>query len=130
MYHEVMFKFQDNETAGAQKILEVIENEVGWMEKLWIHIKNCQEKFNRYLQLKWNDVNTNDIEDEVKKMRMGLQPIKVSDRKCGAFVGISADIKNWGIFIPMVTDLKDPSMEDLKDDRHWSKVKAAVKKNF
>lgn len=26
MYYEVMFKFQDNETAGAQKVLEIIEN--------------------------------------------------------------------------------------------------------
>lgn len=80
------------------------------MEKLWIHIKVCQEKFDGYLKLKWTDVNTGDIEDEVKKLRQGLNVIKISDRKCGAFVGINQDIKNWGTFIPMVTDLKDPSM--------------------
>lgn len=107
----------------------MIENEVGWMEKLWLHIKNCQDKFDKYLKLKWNDINTNDIEDEVKKLRQGLQPIKISDRKCGAFVGISSDIKNWGTFVPMVTDLKDPSME-VKEDRHWIKVKDAVKRDF
>lgn len=44
-------------------------------------------------------------------MRQGLNVIKISDRKCGAFIGINQDIKNWGTFIPMVTDLKDPSME-------------------
>lgn len=99
------------------------------MEKLWIHIKLCQGKFDGYLKLKWMDVNTGDIEDEVKKLRNGLQPIKISDRKCGAFVGISQDIKNWGIFIPMVSDLKDPSM-DVADERHWKKVKTAVNQDF
>jgi dynein heavy chain len=129
MYYEQMFKFQQNETAGAQKMLEVIENEVNWMQKLWIHIKLCQAKFGDYFGLKWNAINTNDIEDEVKKLRNGLQPIKISDRKCSAFMGISSDIKNWSIFIPMVSDLKDPSME-VEDARHWKKIKEAVKQEF
>ena len=129
VYYEQMFKFQDNETAGAQKILETIENEVGWMEKLWVHIKTCQHKFDEYLKLKWVDVDTGDIEDEVKKLRTALQPIKISDRKCSAFVGISQDIKNWGTFIPMVSDLKDSSME-VTDERHWKKVKSAVNQDF
>lgn len=29
------------------------------------------------------------MEDEIKKMRQGLQPIKINDRKCSAFLGIS-----------------------------------------
>lgn len=111
IYYEQMFKFQQNETAGAQKQLEVIENEVGWMLKLWQHIKTCQAKFDSYMGLKWATIEVGNIEDEIKKLRNGLQPIKISDRKCSSFVGISNDIKNWSTFIPMVSDLKDPSMD-------------------
>lgn len=39
-------------------------------------------------------------------MRQGLQPIKINDRKCSSFTGISEDIKRWSIFIPMITDMK------------------------
>jgi t-SNARE complex subunit (syntaxin) len=63
VYYEQMFKFQQNETAGPQKMLEVIENEVNWMYKLWLHIKLCQSKFDNYMSLKWNNINTNDIEE-------------------------------------------------------------------
>lgn len=59
-------------------------------------------------------------------MRTGLQPIKIADRKCNTFVGISEDIKRWSIFIPMITDLKHDSM-NTKDERHWKKVKDTVK---
>lgn len=99
------------------------------MQKLWEHIKLCEGKFAGYQNLRWNSINTGDLEDEIKKLRNGLQPIKISDRKCSSFVGISQDIKNWSTFIPMVSDLKDPAM-DVADHRHWNKVKAAVKQNF
>jgi len=29
------------------------------------------------------------MEDEIKKMRTGLQPIKIADRRCNTFIGIS-----------------------------------------
>ena len=38
MYYEDMFKFPERETTGCQKIIEIIEVEVGWMKKLWEHI--------------------------------------------------------------------------------------------
>ena len=61
IYYEQMFKFQQNETAGAQKQLEVIENEVGWMFKLWQHIKACQVKFDSYMGLKWSTIEVGNI---------------------------------------------------------------------
>ena len=62
-------------------------------------------------------------------MRTGLQPIKIADRKCNTFLGISQEIKRWSIFIPMISDLKHDSMT-VKDDRHWAKVKQTVKQDF
>lgn len=84
-----MFKFPESETAGCAKIIDAIEVEVGWMEKLWEHIKKCQDRFDDYMKLKWTQMDVNEMEDEIKKMRQGLQPIKINDRKCSAFLGIS-----------------------------------------
>ena len=39
-------------------------------------------------------------------MRTGLNPIKVQDRKCNTFVGIADEIKRWGIFIPLISDMQ------------------------
>ena len=99
------------------------------MHKLWQHIKKCQDRFDDYLKLKWSEMDIGEMEDEIKRMRTGLQPIKVQDRKCNTFLGIADEIKRWGIFIPMITDLKHNSMI-TPDGRHWKKVKETVKQEF
>ena len=81
------------------------------------------------MDLKWAQMDINEMEDEIKKMRQGLQPIKIADRKCGAFTGISNEIKQWGIFAPLIGDLKHDSMF-TPDGRHWKKVKDTLKQDF
>jgi len=36
-------------------------------------------------------------------------------------LGISEDIKKWATFMPLLNELKDPSMI-VEDGRHWAKV--------
>ena len=62
-------------------------------------------------------------------MRTGLNPIKVQDRKCNTFAGIADQIKRWGIFIPLISDMKHDSM-NTPDGRHWKKVKDTLKQDF
>ena len=124
-----MFKFPESESTGCQKIIETVESEVNWMKKLWEHIEKCQKRFDDYLDLKWSEMDINELEDEIKKMRQGLQPIKITDRKCGAFLGISNEIKKWSIFTPLIGDLKHDSMF-TPDSRHWKKVKDTLKQDF
>lgn len=57
IYLEEMFKFPESETTGCQKIIETIDVEVGWMEKLWIHIEKCQKRFEDYKKLKWTQMD-------------------------------------------------------------------------
>jgi len=65
------------------------------------------------------------MEDEVKALRKALLDIKGLDRKSNTFLGISEDIKKWATFMPLLNELKDPSM-DVADGRHWSKVRKVV----
>jgi len=76
--------------------------------------------------MKWGNVNTNDMEDEIKKLKKILLDQKAIDRRANAFVGINEEIKRWGTFLPLLGELKDPSME-VEDGRHWKKLKDIVK---
>jgi dynein heavy chain len=69
------------------------------------------------------------MEDEVKSLRKALLDIKGVDRKSNTFLGINEDIKKWATFMPLLNELKDPSMI-VEDGRHWNKVKSLVKTQF
>ncbi len=70
-----------------------------------------------------------DMDDEIKGLRKNLLDIKGIDRKSNTFLGISEDIKKWATFMPLLNELKDPSME-VEDGRHWAKVRKCVQKDF
>lgn len=84
-----MFKLPSNETEGSAKLLETLNNELKLMERLWEHIKLSQGKFSEYLKIKFSQFDVGEKEDEVKKLRNGLQAIKVTDRKSNVFLGIT-----------------------------------------
>lgn len=48
------------------------------------------------------------------------------DRKCGAYVGLLDEIKKWLVFLPLISELRDPGMRD----RHWDAIKKKVGKDF
>lgn len=61
-----------NELNGCNKYLEMINNDVVAINKLWSHIDVCQKTFEDYLKMKWGSINTMDMEDEIKRLRKGL----------------------------------------------------------
>ena len=120
-----MFDFPDY-VQGCQKNLELIKNEVNAVRILWSHIKKCDTQFHEYKKIQWSKVDPNIMEDEIKKFRKFLLEMKGIDKKTNAFLGISEDLKNWATFIPLLAELKDPSM-NTPDGRHWKDVKSIVK---
>lgn len=113
----------------CKKYQEQIQSEIKAIQKLWNHISVCQAKFDEYKKLKWGTISTMDMEDEIKRLRKLLTDQKGIDRRSLAFVGISEDLKRWATFLPLLSELKDPSM-DTNDERHWKKLKKLVNKEF
>lgn len=70
-------------------------------------------------------INCADMEDEVKKLQKTLKDMKV-DKKANAYNGILEDIKKWLLLLPLIAELRDPSMRE----RHWDKLRAKVQSNF
>lgn len=69
------------------------------------------------------------MEDEVKKLRKFLIDMKGIDKRSNVFTGINEDLRKWGTFIPLLTELKDPAM-NTSDSRHWKEVKVVVNQDF
>jgi len=55
------------------------------------------------------------LDDEVKKLRNTLLGIKGLDRKVNTYIGIWEDIKKWGTFLPLLSELKDKAMEEVTE---------------
>nr|SYZ35238.1 PtDNAH9b [Paramecium tetraurelia] len=127
-YYSKMFNFPD-EVVGCQKNLDAIKQEVAAVQLLWEHIKKCEQKFSDYKRYKWATIDPNDMEDEVKKLRKFLIDMKGIDKRSNVFTGINEDLRKWGTFIPLLTELKDPAM-NTTDSRHWKEVKVVVNQDF
>lgn len=82
-----------------------------------------------YKKMKWGSINSMDMEDEIKKLRKGLTDLRGIDKRSNAFTGITEELKKWATFLPLLGELKDPSMNS-EDGRHWKKLKDLVKKEF
>ena len=127
-YYTKMFEMEEG-TGGVKKILSKIDNETQAMRGLWEHIKLVQDTFENYLKMEWKDVNASEMEDETKGYQKTLTKMKGIDKKSNVFQGINKDIRNWLIFLPLISEMKNPAMM-VDDDRHWDAIKEQLKQDF
>jgi dynein heavy chain len=50
------------------------------------------------------------MEEEIKGLRKFLTDMRNIDKRSNVFVGINEDLRKWSTFLPLLTELKDPSM--------------------
>lgn len=123
-----MFEFPDA-VVGSKKLMEQIRIDVSSVEKLWQRIEISEKTMDEFKQMKWGSINSMDMEDDIKKLRKGLTDLRGIDKRSNAFIGITEELKKWATFLPLLGELKDPSMNS-EDGRHWKKLKVLVKKEF
>ena len=107
------------------KSVEGIKQEIANMVVLWDFIQKMQETFEENMRSQWVKSNPTDMEDEIKNRFKTLKEMRC-DKKCNAYQGVQEDIKKWLVFLPLITDLRDPAMRD----RHWTALKNKVQKDF
>jgi dynein heavy chain len=61
------------------------------------------------------------MEDEIKNKFKSLKEMRC-DKKCNTYLGIQDEIKKWLVFLPLISDLRDPAMRP----RHWDSLKKKV----
>jgi dynein heavy chain len=107
------------------KSVEGIKQEIANMVVLWDFIQKMQETFEENMRSQWVKSNPTEMEDEIKNRFKTLKEMRC-DKKCNAYQGVQEDIKKWLVFLPLITDLRDPAMRD----RHWTALKNKVQKDF
>lgn len=120
-YFTKMFEFPEK-INSSQKSLDMINNEVKVVRTLWTHIKDIKDLFQTYLQTKWEMVDAQQMQEDVKMYARKLTQMRGIDKKSDVFRGILKDIKNWSQFLPIVEELRKDAMT-VEDDRHWKKFK-------
>jgi dynein heavy chain len=127
-YFSKMLEFSEK-PQQAQKNMEMIRNETSMIKRLWSHIHKTNDLFKTYLDVSWAKVNASDMQEEVKAYNKELTMLKGIDRKSNVFQGISSEIKNWSLFLPIIEELKKDSMT-VPDNRHWKKFQTIIGKDF
>jgi dynein heavy chain, axonemal len=95
------------------------------MIALWDFIQKMQEVFEINMSSQWVKSNPGDMEDDIKNKFKSLKEMRC-DKKCNTYLGIQDEIKKWLVFLPLITDLRDPAMRP----RHWDSLKKKVQKDF
>jgi dynein heavy chain len=133
-YYTSMLFEEEEAPAGLSSAMKNYENicvEIEVMKQLWKHIEHCEKRCNDLLNLEWKDIDPGAIADEIKnQMLKPLNNIKKIDKKSNmAYKDFLKKLKQWDIFIGLITELRKPAMQ-AEDDRHWNKVREEVKDEF
>lgn len=107
------------------KSVDAIKQEIQNMIALWDFIQKMQEVFEVNMSSQWVKSNPGDMEDDIKNKFKALKEMRC-DKKCNTYLGIQDEIKKWLVFLPLITDLRDPAMRP----RHWDSLKKKVQKDF
>jgi long-subunit acyl-CoA synthetase (AMP-forming) len=82
-----------------------------------------------FLATKWDDINCDNMEDNVKQAKKALTArIKGQIRKYNAYGDFTKHLKKWTVFVELIMELTHESMT-VDDDRHWSEVRKIVNKS-
>ncbi len=111
--------------SNSIKQVESIKLEIVNMVALWDFIEKMQEVFEANMSSQWVKSNPTDMEDDIKNKFKSLKEMRC-DKKCNTYIGIQEEIKKWLVFLPLITDLRDPAMRP----RHWDSLKKKVQKDF
>lgn len=67
-YYSEMFGFQDA-VETSHNTIKNVNTYINVIEKLWTQIQDTGTKLDKYKQTSWKDVNTNEMEDTIKKAK-------------------------------------------------------------
>eukprot|EP01028_Stygiella_incarcerata_P003513 TRINITY_DN1708_c0_g1_i1.p1 TRINITY_DN1708_c0_g1~~TRINITY_DN1708_c0_g1_i1.p1 ORF type:complete len:4499 (-),score=1316.34 TRINITY_DN1708_c0_g1_i1:2775-16271(-) len=124
------------ELQGKQRLFELMVNsgkqvkdcrqDLMLQKTLWDTISLVMNQLNEWKQIAFLQIDTEYIEDETKKFQKELRLLDKRVRVWNAFGGLESTVKNFMTSLPLVSDLRSPSMRD----RHWNALMKATGVKF
>ena len=128
-YYSEMFGFQDA-VETSHNTLKNVNTYIDVIQKLWQQIQSVGSQLDKFKTTYWKDVNTNQMEDTIKKAKKALTSnIKGQVRKTDAYLDYFKYLKTWTTFTELIIELSDENMT-VDDDRHWQAVRKLLNKDF
>ena len=111
---------------GAEENLNLIENTILDMKKLWSIRRDVVKVNAQTAEFMWEGLNPDDMEDVSKEMQKMVRKLPRSCRKNPAFKGLNDSVKDFANTVPLIAILVHVSMRD----RHWELTKGIVGQEF
>eukprot|EP00899_Mesostigma_viride_P003607 jgi/Mesvir1/13247/Mv18980-RA.1 len=105
--------------AGVRQDLVVLKD-------LWDVATLCEMQFHEWQQTPWEAINTDVVEEGAKAFVKEVRNLDKSLRDMDVFKGLDKSVKNFITSIPLVADLRHPSMRQ----RHWEQLMDTTKVRF
>jgi len=110
----------------SQEILAKNFEDLSKVTQLWHTIAMINTQFDSWRSTLWKDINTDEMEEVTKNFIKFVKSMDKSIRTHDAYINLDAESKKFMSSIPLIADLKHPSMRD----RHWDAVKKVTKSSF
>mmetsp|Transcript_17270 Transcript_17270/g.33650 ORF Transcript_17270/g.33650 Transcript_17270/m.33650 type:complete len:4514 (+) Transcript_17270:154-13695(+) len=96
------------------------------LKQVWDMISIVKHKFEDWKKTLWDDIDTDDLVNQCKKLNVQINAMPKEMRTWKVFVGLQAEVKNLLTVLPLVNLLHSPFMKE----RHWRDLKTATGKQF
>ena len=120
-----MFEFPELMENIVATVSECREDLV-MVKDVWDMNNLCASQFAFWQTTLWKDVRTDIMEDGTKAFQKDVKNLPKKIRSANMYEGLDLLVKNFMVSIPLVADLRSPSMRE----RHWKKLMDITKKTF
>ena len=110
----------------ANELVTDCSMDLNSIEKAWRNAENITSTFIGYNECLWTDVKADEMEEETKGLMKSTKQLDRRIRWSDAYKQQEIIVKNMLVSLPLVGDLRHPSMRD----RHWAELMNVTNKHF
>ena len=106
--------------------IKEISLDLKMLKDVWDNVVLVESLFCLWKNTLWNDINTDVLLDEVKKILNSLKKYSKKSKEWSVFKRLENEIKNMSIVLPLIHELHSLAMRD----RHWKSLMLLTNTNF
>ena len=120
-----VYEFPEIMEEASQQV-DDCQSDLGSMRRAWANAEKIASTFETFNGTLWSDVKADEMEEEAKALQKSTRGLDRAVRWCEAYKQQEQTVKNMLVSLPLVGDLRHPSMRD----RHWAELKRVTEKDF
>eukprot|EP00698_Gefionella_okellyi_P005145 TRINITY_DN1471_c0_g1_i4.p1 TRINITY_DN1471_c0_g1~~TRINITY_DN1471_c0_g1_i4.p1 ORF type:complete len:2448 (+),score=753.76 TRINITY_DN1471_c0_g1_i4:538-7881(+) len=120
-----LFEFPDLIAPAIDKLREM-RDDLCVAKQLWDCAMYVDRQFASWKKTLWNDIQTEEMEQQVKVVPKELRGLNKKIRTTNAFIELSSVVRNFSNALPLIANLSHPSMRP----RHWQLLMEQTGKHF